>query len=91
MEIKRRKFDYVEHLRWMLRQRKCMERIVQMSIAGNKEVLVENGDKCGDECLFIAPRSPTEETRQRGGPVLRSKSSKETGEKTVSSSLRALL
>lgn len=53
MEIKRRKFDYVEHLRWMLRQRKCMERIVQMSIAGNKEVLVENGDKCGDECLFI--------------------------------------
>ena len=22
---------------------------------------------------FIAPRSPTEETRQRGGPVLRSK------------------
>jgi hypothetical protein len=35
----------------------------------------------------IAPRSPTEETRQRGGPVLRSKSSKETGEKTVSTSL----
>ena len=35
---------------------------------------------------MLAPRSPTEETRQRGGPVLRSKSSKETGEKTVSTS-----
>ena len=38
---------------------------------------------------ILAPRSPTEETRQRGGAVLRSKS-KETGEKTVSTSLRAL-
>ena len=56
----------------------------------------------GKECLFVdyakvfyhfyvlttvlAPRSPTEETRQRGGPVLRSKNSK-TGEKTVSTGL----
>ena len=52
-EIRRRKLAHASHLNWMLQQRACMERIVQMSIAGNQEVLVENGDKCGDECLFL--------------------------------------
>ena len=33
--------------------------------------------------IILAPRSPTEETRQRGGAVLRCKSSKETGENFV--------
>ena len=52
-EIRRRKLEYAAHIGWMLQQRKCMERVVQMSIAGNKDVLVENGDKCGDECLYL--------------------------------------
>ena len=52
-EIRRRKIAYAAHIQWMMNQRKCMESIVQMSIAGNPNVLVENSDKCGDACLYL--------------------------------------
>ena len=35
----------------MLRQRRVIERLTQMAL--NEFILVENSDKCGDECLHL--------------------------------------
>ena len=47
--IKQLQEEYASHLQWMMRQRRELERIVQM--ATNERMLVENSDKCGDSCL----------------------------------------
>jgi hypothetical protein len=49
--IQRLKNDYVAHLQWMLGQRRKQEQITQM--AGHEGVIVENSDKCGDDCLYL--------------------------------------
>ena len=40
-----------DHIQWMLRQRRVIERLTQMAL--NEFILVENSDKCGDECLHL--------------------------------------
>ena len=43
--------DFADHLKWMLGQRRVLERIFQM--AGHEYWLIESSDKCGDECLYV--------------------------------------
>lgn len=45
------KKKYAEHLRWMLKQRAVLESIIQKS--NHEKYLVENSDKCGDQCLYL--------------------------------------
>ena len=49
--IKQHKNKYAEHLQWMLKQRHRLEQITQM--AGHEGVIVENSDKCGDDCMYL--------------------------------------
>lgn len=51
VEIYRRKQVYADHLQWMLRQRAVLESIIQKS--SHEKYLVENADKCGDQCLYL--------------------------------------
>lgn len=47
--------DYASHLQWMLKQRDCLERLLGMGT--NEKMIVEQSDKCGDQCLYIPGNS----------------------------------
>ena len=49
--IKARKQEYNNHLQVMYAQRRKLEQITQM--AGHEGLIVENSDKCGDDCLYL--------------------------------------
>ena len=50
-EIYALKEDYASHLQWMLKQRASMDQMTQL--AGHEGYIVENSDKCGDDCLYL--------------------------------------
>ena len=50
-EIKALDDDLTEHLQSMYKQRMRLEQITQM--AGHEGIIVENADKCGDDCFYI--------------------------------------
>lgn len=50
-EIMSRKQHYMDHLKWMMKQRAVLESIIQKS--NHEKFLVENSDKCGDQCLYL--------------------------------------
>ena len=61
-EIAALKRAYVEHLQWMLKQRRRLEQITQM--AGHENMIVENSDKCGDSCFYLPNSSRTSSANQ---------------------------
>ena len=50
-EIHALKENYTSHLQWMLKQRASMDQMTQL--AGHEGYIVENSDKCGDDCLYL--------------------------------------
>ena len=50
-EIKHLKDSYAAHLHIMYAQRQKLEQITQM--AGHERLIVENSDKCGDDCFYL--------------------------------------
>ena len=51
MTVRALKKDYGDHLQIMYAQRRKLEQITQS--ACNEHLLVENSDKCGDDCLYL--------------------------------------
>ena len=49
--VQEAKDDYAQHLQWFMKQRRKLEQITQM--AGHEGVIVENSDKCGDDCFYL--------------------------------------
>ena len=50
-EINRRKETHRQHLMCIMAQRRKLEQITQM--ANHECLIVENSDKCGDDCLYL--------------------------------------
>ena len=50
-EIQRRKKAFRDHLQIMYGQRAALERLIQLNVS--YKYLVENADKCGDQCLYL--------------------------------------
>jgi hypothetical protein len=50
-EIRLLKEDYANHLQWMIKQRRKQDSIIQM--ATHEQMIVENSDKCGDDCFYL--------------------------------------
>lgn len=45
------KARYAEHLQWMIKQRHKLDQITYTGM--NEGITVEDGDKCGDSCLYL--------------------------------------
>ena len=50
-EIRRRRQALADHIQWMILQRRCLDRMIQLS--GNDGYLIEMSDKCGDSSLYL--------------------------------------
>ena len=45
------KQEYASHIQWMMAQRRKMDQFASM--AHHEGFVVENSDKCGDDCLYL--------------------------------------